>query len=65
MTHGDAQSVKCPACKKVIDRPVAGHEPTQGRMVEFDSPCPHCKVVLHYWARLAVAVDCEKESKLS
>ena len=67
MTHGDRSSVKCPACRLTITNPldIGGVVPCTGQTTECKVPCPHCKRELHMWARVAVVVDCERESKVA
>lgn len=63
MTHGDSQTCKCPACKKLIVKPIAEERPMLGTILEGKTLCPYCKCALHFWARWTVTIELERESK--
>lgn len=61
---GDADRVKCPHCKKVIRPPAVVKGVEAGRVLETTGTCPLCGKENHFWARLAIRVDAERESKV-
>lgn len=66
MTSGDSLSCKCPACKKVVQKPLGGREPrTHSEILEGETKCPHCQCSLHYWAKWTVTVELERESRVT
>ncbi len=64
MTHGDDDKIKCPYCR------LPGNVRTQtagiraGEIREFTMNCTSCGKPVHFWARLAVAVEAEQEGKV-
>lgn len=64
LQKGDSVKIKCPHCKALIAPPHVVKSVQKDQILEVTGTCMRCGKENHFWARIAIVVEAEREDRV-